>query len=87
MQFKTLLVSALVGVVAAQDIGTLVCEIPSCALTCLLTAGTSAGCDATDYKCQCSNASKIQSSAAPSLEKACTAQEISSMLLSMSRCL
>lgn len=78
MQIKTLFVAAFIGLAAAQDVTSLIGEIPSCALQCLLSAGTSAGCEATDYKCQCENSSKIQASASSCLTSSCTTQEISS---------
>ncbi len=78
MQFKTLFVAALAGFVAAQDINTLISEIPSCALTCLLTGASDAGCGTSDYACQCSNQSTIQTSAEPCLTKACSTSDIAS---------
>jgi hypothetical protein len=83
MQFKSLALSLLVAVATADDITQLVTQIPSCALTCLVTAAASVNCAITDYSCQCSNASALQASATPCVQSACSADDQASMLHDM----
>jgi len=73
MQFKTLVVAAFFGLAtAAVDPSTIISQIPSCALTCLLTGAASANCDVTDYACQCKNFDAIQKTVAPCVQGACS---------------
>ncbi len=78
MQFKTLLFASLVAVAAADDIATLVGKLPQCSLTCLLAGASGAGCDATDYNCQCAHSADIQKAVQPCLQKACTTADLAS---------
>lgn len=62
------------SVAYSQSIADLVGQIPSCALTCLATAATSAYCGLSDYACQCGPAKDaITKVAAPCIASACSA--------------
>ncbi|KAI1840759.1 hypothetical protein JX266_013033 [Neoarthrinium moseri] len=76
MQFKNLALSLFVASVAAQDINSLITQVPTCALSCLLNAGAQVGCDTTDYSCQCSKADALKQAVEPCLAKSCSAEEI-----------
>lgn len=84
MQFKVVLVSALVGTVAAQSttgIPALVSQIPSCALSCIIKAAESSGCGVTDYGCQCGKAAAIQAAVQPCIVPACSAADQASKFI------
>lgn len=72
MQFKNLAFSLFAAAVAADDVNSLVAQIPSCALTCLVTSATQVNCGITDYKCQCENATELQAVATPCVSSACS---------------
>ncbi|KUI55666.1 GPI-anchored protein 10 [Cytospora mali] len=81
MHFITTLTSAavLIATTAAQsttttgsaaptttgDLGSLVSQLPECALGCLNTAATDIGCKASDLTCLCSKSSQLVSSIGP----------------------
>ncbi|PQK15323.1 hypothetical protein BB8028_0005g08370 [Beauveria bassiana] len=77
---KGAIILAAAGLVAAQlpDIS----NVPQCAITCLLPALSSTGCDLTDLTCACKseNQEKIRSSATPCLEKGCSKDDLQKAL-------
>ncbi|KFZ16857.1 hypothetical protein V502_04867 [Pseudogymnoascus sp. VKM F-4520 (FW-2644)] len=77
MRFSLALIAAVAAVtsVAAQDVASIVSQIPSCALTCIATAAAGQSCTITDYKCQCSKMSAIQASATGCVTTKCTTDE------------
>ncbi|KUI58562.1 hypothetical protein VP1G_05848 [Cytospora mali] len=79
MQFKTIAISAFIGLAAATsstDVSSLTNELPSCSLLCLVSGATAAGCGATDYTCQCNNQAAITSNATTCLTSSCSASDI-----------
>lgn len=81
MQFKTIAISAFVGLAAATsstDVSDLVNDLPSCSLLCLVSGASEAGCGATDYTCQCKSESSITTNATSCLKSSCSATEIGS---------
>ena len=77
MRFSLALIAAVAAAtsVAAQDIASIISQIPSCALTCIATASAGQSCAITDYKCQCSKMSAIQASATGCVTSKCTTDE------------
>ncbi|PQE04924.1 CFEM domain-containing protein [Rutstroemia sp. NJR-2017a BBW] len=77
MKFSYAAITAVLASVAySQSINDVVASIPSCALTCLLPAITSAGCGAADYACQCGSAKdEITKAATPCIAAACSASD------------
>jgi hypothetical protein len=77
MKFTYSAITAILAAVAqAQSAADLTAEIPSCALTCLSTAITGAGCQISDTSCQCgSNKAAITTSATPCILKACSTSD------------
>ncbi|KAI0151528.1 hypothetical protein BJ166DRAFT_391874 [Pestalotiopsis sp. NC0098] len=87
MQFKNLAVSLFVAAVVADDITSLVTQVPDCALTCLVTGASDIGCTVTDYDCQCSKASELQASAGPCIQEACSsADQATALTISQEIC-
>lgn len=78
MRFISILLVAAATAVAAQDLGTLVAQIPACAFSCLEQASKSLGCTLTDYKCMCRNTAQTESAATTCLTNSCQVGEISS---------
>ncbi|KAI3397911.1 hypothetical protein diail_10080 [Diaporthe ilicicola] len=78
MQFKAIVLSAIVGLVAAQssDVTSLVAELPPCSLTCLLAGASAADCESMDYTCQCNKQDVIVANATSCLTAACNTQDI-----------
>lgn len=63
---------AFVAAVAAQSASELVAAIPACAKPALDEAATSAGCEVTDYACQCGpKKQELVVSASPKVVEAC----------------
>ncbi|KFY12979.1 hypothetical protein V491_06568, partial [Pseudogymnoascus sp. VKM F-3775] len=77
MRFSLALIAAVAAAtsVAAQDVASIVAQIPSCAITCIATAATGQSCGITDYACQCSKMSAIQASATGCVTSKCTTDE------------
>ncbi|KAK4097322.1 hypothetical protein N658DRAFT_489297 [Parathielavia hyrcaniae] len=46
-------------------------SIPACGISCMINAGSEAGCGMLDLPCQCSAASQIRSLAAPCVRSNC----------------
>lgn len=79
MQFKTIAISTFLGLAAATiDVSSLVNELPSCSLLCLISGASATGCSATDYACQCENEAAVTGNATTCLKSACSASEIGS---------
>ena len=80
MQFKAIVLSAVVGLVAAQssDVASLVAELPSCSLTCLLAGASAADCESMDYSCQCGKQDVIVANATSCLTTSCNTNDIAS---------
>lgn len=82
MQFKTLTLTAFVGLAAAasssSSVSSLVSEIPSCATSCLDQGAAAADCGTTDYSCQCKNQATISTNASSCLASSCSVSDISS---------
>lgn len=79
MQFKTIAISTFLGLAAATiDVSSLVNELPSCSLLCLISGASTTGCSATDYACQCENEAAVTGNATTCLKSACSASEIGS---------
>ncbi|KAG8169108.1 hypothetical protein KVR01_001857 [Diaporthe batatas] len=78
MQFKAIVLSTVFGLVAAQssDVASLVTELPSCSLTCLLAGASAADCESTDYACQCGNQDIIVTNATACLTSSCNTNDI-----------
>jgi hypothetical protein len=51
----TFTIAALAAFVAAQSIA----DLPSCSLSCVVTAASTIGCSATDLECACSKADQL----------------------------
>lgn len=77
MKFSIVAVASLFASVAySQTIASEVAQIPSCALTCLTTAITGAGCGLSDYACQCGTAKdSITTSATPCVLSKCATSD------------
>ena len=82
MKFSVVAVASLFASVAySQTIASEVAQLPSCALTCLTTAITGAGCGVSDYACQCGSAkSSITSAATPCVVSKCAISDALSTL-------
>lgn len=81
MQFKAIALSTVLGLVAAQssfDVASLVAELPSCSLTCLLAGASAADCDSMDYACQCGKQDVIVANATSCLTTSCNTNDIAS---------
>ncbi|KAG4033781.1 hypothetical protein MFRU_004g02840 [Monilinia fructicola] len=78
MQFTyTAIFTLFASVAYSQSIASEVAQLPSCALSCLATAATSAGCGLTDYACQCGDAkAAITKSGTPCIVAACSASDV-----------
>ncbi|KAI1113560.1 hypothetical protein F5Y14DRAFT_417588 [Nemania sp. NC0429] len=72
MQFRTVALSLFVALAAADNISDLAAKVPSCARPCIASAAEKAGCDATDYKCQCGKALEITSNSALCTTTSCS---------------
>lgn len=71
----------LASVAYSQTIASEQAMLPSCALSCLETAITGAGCSVTDYNCQCNDKKNaITASATPCILKACSTSDALSTL-------
>lgn len=83
MQFKAVVLSTVLGLVAAQssDVASLVTELPSCSLTCLLAGASAADCESMDYACQCGKQDVIVANATSCLTTSCNTNDIASMFL------
>ncbi|KAI1163049.1 hypothetical protein F5B18DRAFT_621788 [Nemania serpens] len=75
MQFRTVALSLFVALAAADHISDLASQVPSCAQPCLASGAQKAGCDATDYKCQCSKALDITSNSALCVSTSCSSDD------------
>ncbi|KAF7898282.1 hypothetical protein EAF00_004728 [Botryotinia globosa] len=77
MQFTYAAISALLASVAySQSIASEVAQLPSCALACLSTASSGAGCSITDFACQCGDAKDaITKAATPCIAAGCSASD------------
>lgn len=90
MQFKTVTLTAFVGLAAAaassssSSVTDLASQIPSCASTCLDQGAAAANCGTSDYSCQCDNQPTISSNASSCLASSCSVTDISSTYLSLS---
>lgn len=84
MQFKAIVLSTVLGLVAAQssDVASLVAELPSCSLTCLLAGASAADCESMDYSCQCGKQDVIVANATSCLTSSCNTNDIASMFYS-----
>lgn len=80
MQFKAIVLSTVLGLVAAQssDVASLVAELPSCSLTCLLAGASAADCESVDYACQCGKQDVIVANATTCLTSSCNTNDIDS---------
>ncbi|KAG6359204.1 hypothetical protein INS49_012724 [Diaporthe citri] len=78
MQFKAIVLSTVLGLVAAQssDVASLVTELPSCSLTCLLAGASAADCESMDYACQCGKQDVIVANATSCLTSSCNTNDI-----------
>ncbi|KAI7786782.1 hypothetical protein LA080_002252 [Diaporthe eres] len=78
MQFKAIVLSTVLGLVAAQssDVASLVTELPSCSLTCLLAGASAADCESMDYACQCGKQDVIVANATSCLTTSCNTNDI-----------
>ncbi|KAJ0119191.1 cfem domain-containing protein [Diaporthe amygdali] len=78
MQFKAIVLSGVLGLVAAQssDVASLVAELPSCSLTCLLAGASAADCESMDYSCQCNKQDVIVANATSCLTSSCNTNDI-----------
>lgn len=85
MQFKAIVLSTVLGLVAAQssDVASLVTELPSCSLTCLLAGASAADCESMDYACQCGKQDVIVANATSCLTSSCNTNDIASMFYSI----
>ncbi|KAM0141767.1 hypothetical protein ACHAO1_001606 [Botrytis cinerea] len=77
MQFTYAAISALLASVAySQTVASEVAQLPSCALACLSTASSGAGCSITDFACQCGDAKDaITKAATPCIAAGCSAAD------------
>ncbi|TGO90307.1 hypothetical protein BPOR_0070g00180 [Botrytis porri] len=77
MQFTYAAISALLASVAySQSIASEVAQLPSCALACLSTASSGAGCSIADFACQCGDAKDaITKSATSCIAAGCSASD------------
>ncbi|ESZ98479.1 hypothetical protein SBOR_1141 [Sclerotinia borealis F-4128] len=77
MQFTYAAISALLASVAySQSVASEMAKLPSCALICLSTAISSAGCSFADHACQCGPAKDdITKSATPCIASSCSATD------------
>lgn len=82
MQFRTIAISLFAALVAADHISDLASQVPSCAQSCLASAAQKAGCDATDYKCQCGKAGDITGNSALCLTTSCSSDDAAGRVLS-----
>ncbi|KAB8295178.1 hypothetical protein EYC80_007104 [Monilinia laxa] len=78
MQFTyTAIFTLFASVAYSQSIASEVAQLPSCALSCLATAATSAGCGLADYACQCGDAKDaITKSGTPCIVAGCSASDV-----------
>lgn len=85
MQFKAIVLSTVLGLVAAQssDVASLVAELPSCSLTCLLAGASAADCESMDYACQCGKQDVIVANATSCLTSSCNTNDIASTFYSI----
>lgn len=83
MRFSLALFSVgLASLVAGQsqtDISSLVSQIPSCAVSCLDTAATSAGCATSDFNCRCDKSAVIGASSGACLARSCSVDDVGGM--------
>lgn len=80
MQFKTIVLSSFLGLVAAasSDVTSLASQLPSCSQTCLDEGASAANCDSTDYSCQCENQDTITTNSSTCISSSCSITDISS---------
>ncbi|KAL8403457.1 hypothetical protein RB594_008643 [Gaeumannomyces avenae] len=76
---STLVLAAIASTAAADDVGSLVSQIPACALPCFVEASTSSGCSVTDYKCMCNNILQVQKAAAGCLATSCEVEDLAKL--------
>ncbi|PHH52370.1 hypothetical protein CFIMG_003530RA [Ceratocystis fimbriata CBS 114723] len=82
MKFSLALVAAVASVVSAAGSADLISQIPSCALECIQSAESGAGCGSGDYSCSCSKLSELTPIATECLLKgACEPSSMASALL------
>lgn len=82
MQFVIIALSGLASLAAAAssdaNVTSLVAQLPSCSVSCLEAAATSAGCGASDYSCQCSHTDAVEANATSCLTSSCSISNITS---------
>lgn len=85
MQFSNAIIVAFLAATAySQSVSDLVAEIPSCAVTCLATAASGAGCGIDDFECQCADIKAITAAATPCVLDGCKGDDpISKLIHSM----
>ncbi|KAH8879074.1 hypothetical protein GQ53DRAFT_834450 [Thozetella sp. PMI_491] len=77
MQFTLALAALFAGLVAADtDPNSIVAQVPSCAMTCLIRGAAAVGCGTVDYKCQCTHMTDLTQAVTPCLAQGCTVDEI-----------
>ncbi|KAL1886987.1 hypothetical protein Cpir12675_006781 [Ceratocystis pirilliformis] len=77
MKFSLALIAAVASVVSAAGSADLISQIPSCALKCIQSAESGAGCGSGDYSCSCSKLSQLTPIATECLLKgACEANVV-----------
>ncbi|KAJ4396622.1 hypothetical protein N0V93_000843 [Gnomoniopsis smithogilvyi] len=79
MQFKTIVLSSFLGLVAAasSDVTSLTSQLPSCSKTCLAEGASAANCDSTDYTCQCENQDTVTANSSACVSTSCSVSDIS----------
>jgi hypothetical protein len=78
MQIKNAVLSIFIVSVAADATTDILTQVPTCALSCLLTGAGKVGCPITDYACQCEHAAELQNAAGPCIESACSTADAAS---------
>jgi hypothetical protein len=77
MRYSLFMVALLATAAYAQDVATLVGQIPACAINCLTPAITAAGCTLTDYACQCGKGhDAILSGSATCISTGCSTDDV-----------
>lgn len=71
MKFTLAVAAAIIAFVQAQSIS----DLPSCSLSCIVTAVEGTGCGVTDYACACGKAAQLTASVTPCVESACDAAD------------
>ncbi|KAL8308429.1 hypothetical protein RB597_000371 [Gaeumannomyces tritici] len=76
---STLVLAAVTSAAAADDVGSLLSQIPACAFPCFAEASKSSGCSLTDYKCMCNNMLQVQNAAANCLTTSCQVDDLAKL--------